>query len=175
MSLFLLLTACSGALDATAVALEAETPVAPPAAAPPASAHVDWVTLDKDAGPLDTQLAAHAKQAHAEGLVPVAYLGARWCAPCKAFKKQKDDPAIVGALTGVRILELDVDAFMSDLEPAGVQVVAIPHWFPLDAAGDPLNAGMSGDKWTDLSPASMAPSLASLRPSAAPSEPHTAP
>lgn len=168
MSLILLLTACSGALDATAVAVEAKTPVAP-VVAPPA-ATVEWVNLDKADGPLDTQFATQAKQAWADGQVPVAYLGARWCAPCKAFKKQKDDPAIVAALDGVRILELDVDAFMSELEPAGVQVVAIPHWFPLDAAGDPVNGGMSGDKWTDLSPASMAPSLATLRSSAAPTQ-----
>jgi thiol:disulfide interchange protein len=152
-------------LDASAVALEAETPAAPAptASAAPASA-VDWVTLDKKAGELDVQLATHASQAITDGKLPVAYLGARWCGPCKAFKMQKDDPAIVEALDGVRIIELDVDQFMTGLEPAGVQVVAIPHWFVLDAQGDPVNAGMSGDKWTDLSPASMAPSLASLKP-----------
>ena len=164
MSLFLLLTACSGLLDASAVAVEAQTPVAPAATASVAPADVDWVTLDKKAGELDLQLATQASQAIADGKLPVAYLGARWCGPCKAFKMQKDDPAIVEALDGVRIIELDVDQFMTGLEPAGVQVVAIPHWFVLDAQGDPINTGMSGDKWTDLSPASMAPSLASLKP-----------
>ncbi|MFT5583238.1 MAG: thiol:disulfide interchange protein [Cognaticolwellia sp.] len=169
MPLFLLLTACSGLQDASAVALDAETPVAPAASHPttePAvavAAAVDWVTLDKDAGELDAQLATYAAQAHADGKIPVAYLGARWCGPCKAFKMQKGDPSIVQALDGVRIIELDVDQFVAGLEPAGVQVVAIPHWFVLDAQGDPINGGMSGDKWTDLSPASMAPSLASLK------------
>lgn len=170
MPLLLLLTACGGLLDASAVALEAETT---PAAAPTGpAAHVDWVTLDKDAGELDAQLATQAALARAEGQIPVAYLGARWCGPCKAFKMQKEDPEIVQALDGVRILELDVDQFMSGLEPAGVQVVAIPHWFVLDAQGDPVDGGISGDKWSDLSPASMAPSLAALKaPKIPPSHP----
>lgn len=173
MPLFLLLTACSGLLDASAVALEAETPVAPIAAplppeTPPhtaatAAVKVDWVTLAKDAGELDVQLASYAAAAHADGKIPVAYLGARWCGPCKAFKMQKGDPAIIDALDGVRIIEVDVDKFPTGLAAAGVQVVAIPHWFVLDAQGDPVDGGMSGDKWTDLSPASMAPSLANLK------------
>jgi thiol:disulfide interchange protein len=126
------------------------------------------VTLDKKDGELDAQLASQAAQARAQGKIPVAYLGARWCGPCKAFKMQKDDPAIVEALDGVRILELDVDKFMDGLAPAGVQVVAIPHWFVLDEKGDPIDGGMSGDKWTDLSPSSMAPSLQTLKGPMAP-------
>ena len=169
MPLFLLLTACSGLSDASAEALESE-PIVPAVELPTAPAQpdavavgVDWVNLDKNNGELDAQLATYAAQAHADGQIPVAYLGARWCGPCKAFKMQKGDPAIIQALDGVRILELDVDQFMPGLSAAGVKVVAISHWFVLDAQGDPIDGGMSGDKWTDLSPASMAPSLATLK------------
>lgn len=160
--MFALLLAC---LPPSAEPAQADpAPEAAPATQEaPAAEGLEWVILDPKGAPLSEQLAQHAAKAHEAGRLPVAYLGARWCAPCKVFKKQRNAPEIQAALAGVTLLEIDVDPWMSQLGDAGVKVAAIPHWFPLDAQGKPTGPGVSGDAWKDLSPGAMAPTLNTLK------------
>lgn len=132
-------------------------PAEPPAEAAPANA--TWVQVQAGE-PLADQLAAHAALAAELGQTPVAYIGASWCPPCVAFKKNRDTPEISAALDGTYLIEIDADLFMGELPAAGFDIAVIPYWFRLDSQGRPSDPGLTGDRWRDLSPATVGGELA---------------
>lgn len=117
------------------------------APAAPEKAAISWVTVPKGAA-LTDEVARRAAEAREAGEVPVAYLGAAWCAPCIAYKRNREHPAMVAAHEGVRIIEVDVDDYMLELPKAGFITEGIPFWIHLDEQGAPRqDAKLDGGAW----------------------------
>jgi thiol-disulfide isomerase/thioredoxin len=142
---------------------EPDVPPTPPVvdAAPDASEpqNATWVEV-QPGEPLTEQLAAHAAAAAELEQIPVAYIGASWCPPCVAFKKNRDTQEIASALRGIYLIEIDADVFMGELPDAGFSIAVIPYWFRLNPQGRPADEGLTGDRWRDLTPATVGRELA---------------
>lgn len=162
-ALLLTLLACKGmsmdpaAGPVTAPELLSAPPVPATVEAPPA--HVSKVTLDAADGPLVEQLRARGAEARAAGLTPVAYLGATWCPPCVAYQASLDDPRMVAAHQGVRVLAVDADAFLDQLDTAGLDARSIPAWRALGEDGRAKGPTITGEAWGDNTSENMAPPL----------------
>lgn len=132
------------------------TPQAEISGAPEAS--ISWTKIEGDRV-LTDEVAREAAAAVEAGEKPVAYLGAGWCAPCLVYKKVKDDPAMVAAHEGVRIIEIDADEYAAELPGAGFITSGIPFWVHLDEHGAPQPESITGGAWADNTVANMAPVL----------------
>lgn len=115
---------------------------------------VAWTRIDGG----DAVAAVQQAAKDAKG-VPVAYVGATWCGPCKVYKKSLDDPRMVQAHRPVHIIELDADAHASALQTLGVAPKGVPHWEMLDKAGAPVGKTIDGSAWDDNTVENMAPAL----------------
>lgn len=145
------------------------TPVKPTAAASPAGANavtseppstgphpgIHWTTLDKGANKAGTLEAAAGK---ASG-VPVVYVGATWCGPCKVYKSTLTDPRMVAAHKGAHIIEVDLDVHPKALQSVGIQPAGVPHWEMLDSSGQRVGRTIDGGHWDDNTVENMAPAL----------------
>jgi len=137
----------------------AGTPAVEEAPKPAAEAAISWVQVPEGED-LGAAVAREATKAREAGEEPVAYLGAGWCMPCVIYKKKRDDPRMVEAHAGVRIIEVDVDAYMTDVPAAGFVTEGIPFWVKLDQEGRPdPTRSLDGDGWKDNTVDAMAPAL----------------
>lgn len=111
------------------------------------------------ASSLRDQLAAHVREARADGLVPVAYAHAEWCAPCQAIARYAEDPSMREAFIGVAIAGIDIDRW-GRAELGGLEVGAeVPTWYALAEDGGPAGPSITSGSWGEDVPPNMAPVL----------------
>jgi len=91
--------------------------------------------------------------------VPVVYIGAVWCGPCKQYKATLSDPRMIDAHTGAHIIELDADRHSKALGELGVRPMGVPHWEMVDKTGTPVGRTIDGSHWEANTPENMAPAL----------------
>ena len=139
LSLLLLLPACGETPDASSPSSKPAAPVADastatkarpgpmmvrskPVEQKPVSKKVAWTTVDtaKDV-PADVTATAGSVKG-----VPVVYVGATWCGPCKVYKNSLEDPAMIRAHLPVHIIELDADKHPNTLQALKITPSGIP-------------------------------------------------
>ncbi|RLB55938.1 MAG: hypothetical protein DRJ42_04740 [Deltaproteobacteria bacterium] len=131
-------------------------PEAPPA---PRRAQSRRVDLAPGASGLRAQLAAHVREARADGLVPVAYTHAEWCPPCQAFARHAEDPSMREAFAGVAVAAIDIDRW-GRAELGALEIGAeVPTWYALGEDGGPAGPSITSSAWGEDVPPNMAPVL----------------
>lgn len=172
LSLLLLLSACGNTPDATSPPAKSATPVADgstdakarpgpmmvrskPVEQKPVSKKVAWTTIDtaKDV-PADVTATVGSVKG-----VPVVYVGATWCGPCKVYKNSLEDPAMIRAHLPVHIIELDADKHPNTLQALKITPSGIPHWEMVDRSGVTTGRKIDGSAWQDNTVENMAPAL----------------
>lgn len=91
--------------------------------------------------------------------VPVVYIGATWCGPCKQYKAALSDPRMIEAHTGAHIIELDADKHTKTLTELGIRPAGVPHWEMVDKTANPTGRTIDGSHWQANTPQEMAPAL----------------
>jgi len=120
-----------------------------------ASKKVAWTTISEKG---DATAAVRKSAKTAKG-VPVVYVGATWCGPCKVYKASLDDPRMVQAHRPVHIIELDADKHTEALSAVGIQPNGVPHWEMVDPSGKSVGKHIDGGAWGDNTVENMAPVL----------------
>lgn len=136
-------------------------PVVPNEPAPhvPRRPRLDWHML-RTGQDVRKQLSDHARDAVANGLLPVAYITAPTCEPCRSLKDSLSDPRMQSAFLGTSVLEIDMHQVpMMELSEHGMQPHGIPAFYVLDAQGHVTGATITGAAWGDDIPENMAPPL----------------
>lgn len=77
-------------------------------------------------GNVDEVVAKHLQAANADGRWLVVYVGAEWCAPCRAFRNAVLAGTLNTELVGITFLEFDADRDRDRLKPAGYHSRMIP-------------------------------------------------
>lgn len=116
---------------------------------------VAWTTVSTKT---DDPAAVRQAVAEASG-VPVVYIGATWCGPCKQYKAALSDERMVKAHAGAHIVELDADKHAKALQELGIQPAGVPHWEMVDPKGVPIGRAIDGSHWDGNTPEAMAPAL----------------
>ncbi len=129
----------------------AEVPASTPAAAAP-HAGVAWTIVPTAE---DSVEAVRAAVAATTG-VPVVYIGATWCGPCKAYKRHLEDPRMVAAHKGAHIVELDADRHAGAIQALSIQPEGVPHWEMVDRTARPVGRRIDGRSWESDTPENMA-------------------
>lgn len=130
---------------------DAETPQPSAAKAP----EVAWTKIPQKS---DDATLVRAAARDATG-VPVVYIGAVWCGPCKQYKASLSDPRMMEAHTGAHIIELDADRHSKALGELGIRPMGVPHWEMVDKTGTPVDRTIDGSHWKANTPEEMAPAL----------------
>lgn len=120
---------------------------------------VQVVVAQPGAGALEAQLRREVSAAAAAGKVPFVQLTAEWCGPCKALRASLGDPLMREAFAGTYIIQVDFDAFESELKAGGFDSPAIPVFYAVDADAKPTGAKIDGSAWGEDIPRNMAPPL----------------
>lgn len=153
--------------EAPATVYVLAAPALPPAAAvqsepaPPVRArpHQDWHAYRRGED-LRKALSDHARNAVASGLLPVAFITAPTCEPCRSLKQSLPDPRMQSAFSGTSVLEIDMhQAPFLVLSEYGMQPSGIPAFYVLDEQGHVTGATITGAAWGDDIPENMAPPL----------------
>jgi hypothetical protein len=137
--------------------LGAARPMGPadPHALAPASPAVE---LHRDGGPLASQLAHQASAAEAAGQSVLVVTTSAGCDACDEVESAMGDPRLLGALARVRLVDVDVGEFRSELGRLRMDEWTAPWFYLLDARGEPSDA-ISADEWDDNEAAQIAPVL----------------
>ena len=106
----------------------------------------------------DNAVVVREAAAEAKG-VPVVYIGATWCGPCKQYKAALSDPRMVEAHTGAHIIELDADKHTKALKALQIQPRGVPHWEMVNQDATPIGRTIDGSHWEANTPQEMAPAL----------------
>jgi thiol-disulfide isomerase/thioredoxin len=109
--------------------------------------------------PLQQLLQQEVHKARQLGQVPVVQITAEWCGPCKKLRASMGNPLMQTAFAGTYVIRLDMDAWMTQLESAGLKVEAVPMFFAMNSTGRPTGKTVSGAAWGEDIPANMAPPL----------------
>jgi hypothetical protein len=110
-------------------------------------------------GPLVDALTRESKKAAERHEKPFVYIGATWCGPCNAIKKNLDRPLLVDAFRGAYVIHLDFDSWEDKLPAAGLAHDSVPVFFALDTAGRPTGRLVDGSAWGNDTPENIAPVL----------------
>jgi hypothetical protein len=117
------------------------------------------VELKPSAGKLDALLKAEVQKAKEAGQKPFLEVYADWCRPCKALRNSLDDARMIDAFDGTYIIQLDGEAWKSELSGPDFVVNEIPVFFELNDEGKPTGRSITSNAWKVNSPADMAPPL----------------
>ena len=121
----------------------------------PVAKKVAWTTIEPS---IDDPGAVRTAARSAKG-VPVVYVGATWCGPCKIYKGTINDPRMVRAHLPVHIIELDADRHPATLKELAIAPTGIPHWEMVDKTGTSSGKKIDGSAWDDNTVEKMAPAL----------------
>lgn len=144
----------------------AAPPLPPPSSIPnePAPAvrpraRLDWHVF-RPGGDLRKEVSDRSREAAAKGLLPVVYVTARGCEPCRSLKESLPDPRMQEAFAGTSVLEVDMhQVSVIVLSQLGLQAPGIPAFYVLDDQGHVTGATITGAAWGDDIPENMAPPL----------------
>lgn len=142
----------------------AHMPAAPAAPAPavvsstghPARGSV--VELHPSAGALHAQLISQTSSAARAGESVLVETSVSSCEPCSEIERAVTDPAVLSALSKVRLLRIDVREFRAELAGLRMNEPTVPWFYLLDTRGQPRDA-ISADEWDDNDAENIAPVL----------------
>src|SRR5262249_43814487 len=76
-----------------------------------------WLAVRSGTNSIAQTIKSEIGKGATAGTKPIVYIGASWCEPCGAIKRYRNDPRMVGALSGTSVIELDLDDWAaSDFE-----------------------------------------------------------
>jgi len=130
-----------------------DPPVAPASAAAPAKPKLAVLPAAEDTGALSAIRAARVR-ARGKGRVLVVYVGATWCEPCRAFKREIASGALDERLGKVDLLTFDADRDLDRLKAAGYTYRFVPY-VALPGADGALEeqreaTGKGAEAWREL-------------------------
>jgi uncharacterized protein DUF4190 len=135
--------------------LEPAPAVTSPTPHPPRTAVFE---LHPSGGSLRAQLVNHTSSAQGAGEEVLVETSMSTCDPCTEIALAVRDPAVLAALTKVRLLRIDVREFRSELAGLRMNEPTVPWFYLLDARGQPRDA-ISADEWDDNDAENIAPVL----------------
>lgn len=129
-----------------------------PAAVPEDGPRPLTIELRHADGPLRTQLAKQASSARAAGQMVLVRTTAPGCDACDEVARALEDPRSQAALVRVRLVDVDLSEFHSELGRLRMDEATAPWFYLLDERGDPRDA-INADEWDDNDAATIAPIL----------------
>lgn len=110
-------------------------------------------------GDLAPIVVAHIARARAEGRVPLVYVGATWCEPCRYFHEAAERGDLDGELPALSLLELDLDRDGDRVTAAGYGSRMIPLFAVPGDDGRGTDRRIEGSIHGPGSPAQIVPRL----------------
>lgn len=107
---------------------------------------------------LADELNKQRKEAEAAGQTLLVMTTRDPCEPCRGVDKAISSPLLQTALSGVRLVRVDVDVFKDDLDQLRIQRQRFPGFFLLAPDMSPKD-GIDGGEWDDDIPVNIAPVL----------------
>jgi thiol-disulfide isomerase/thioredoxin len=105
---------------------------------------------------------AFVTEARAEGRLPLVYVGASWCEPCRYFHAAAERGELDAVLPPLALLELDRDRDGARLDAAGYASRMIPLFVVPDADGRPTDRRIEGSIHGADSPSEITPRLRAI-------------
>lgn len=116
------------------------------------------IELHTSAGGLRAQLVGQASSATLAGEDVLVETSVSSCEPCAEIERAVTDPAVLTALSKVRLLRVDVSEFRAELAGLRMNEPTVPWFYLLDGRGQPRDA-ISADEWDDNDSENIAPVL----------------
>ena len=132
---------------------------APPLVPPGGWGRIHVVVLHPSASQtLRAQLADEARSAKTASEAVLVEAMTPTCPACVEIARAMPDPALQSALSGVRVVHVDVDEFGLEAASLRLRTPGLPWFYLVDTHGDPRD-GISADEWDDNDAADIAPVL----------------
>jgi hypothetical protein len=163
--------------EAARKAIEAEklksaTPLLPPGFLDPSSPQgavpkatrvvmvgkVPVVDIGVDEPSLSAAFLREAETARRDGKEILVMLGRSGCAPCDGMMRSLEDPLMQDALSGTRLVRVDIQVFSEDLTKLSYPTARIPGFFLVRNDAMPRD-GIDGGEWGDDIATNIAPVL----------------
>ena len=146
----------------------AEAPSEVPAPSAPASEATGPQLRFVSAGPgeLTAVVRAFMAEAREEDRIPLVYVGATWCEPCRYFHEAAESGELDGQLPRLALLELDLDRDGPRLEAAGYRSRMIPLFAVPGDDGRSTDRRIEGSIHGPNSPSEILPRLQGILRSA---------
>jgi hypothetical protein len=138
--------------------LEPPPAVTTPTPRPPRAATVE---LHASGGALRAQLVTQTSAAERAGEDVLVETSISTCDPCAEIAAAVRDPAVLAALSKVRLIRIDVREFRSELAGLRMNEPTVPWFYLLDSKGQPRDA-ISADEWDDNDAENIGPVLAAF-------------
>ncbi len=113
-------------------------------------------------GELPPLVRSFVAEARAEGRVPLVYVGASWCEPCRYFHRAAESGELDSTLPRLALLELDRDRDGERLDAAGYSSRMIPLFVVPGEDGRATPRHIEGSIHGPGSPAEITPRLRAL-------------
>ena len=113
-------------------------------------------------GPLAPIVRSFAERARGEGRVPLVYVGATWCEPCRYFHAAAERGELDSVLPPLALLELDLDRDSARIDEAGYHSQMIPLFAVPGLDGRGTGQQIEGSIHGPGSPAQITPRLRAL-------------
>jgi hypothetical protein len=107
---------------------------------------------------LADELSKQRKEAEAAGQTLMVMTTRDPCEPCRGVDASLSSPQLQAALSGVRIIRVDLDVFKEELDHLRIQRQRYPGFFLLAPDMSPKD-GIDGGEWDDDIPVNIAPVL----------------
>jgi hypothetical protein len=114
--------------------------------------------IGSDVRPISPALDSERKAAEAEQQKLLVWLVVPDCKPCNGVAAALPDPKMQSALSGVRIVRIDVSEFQIELQRMGIPTQKIPGFVLIGSTNRPLDF-IHGGEWDADIPANIAPVL----------------
>jgi thiol-disulfide isomerase/thioredoxin len=138
-----------------------------PPVATPAAPHIRFEhAADGELAPLVRSFAVRAR---AEGRIPLVYVGATWCEPCRYFHAAAERGELDAVLPSLALYELDLDRDGARIAEAGYRSQMIPLFVVPGDDGRSTGRQIEGSIHGPGSPAQITPRLRAILEPAAPS------
>jgi hypothetical protein len=119
---------------------------------------ITLVSVGVGALSLADELNKQRKEAEAAGQTLLVMTTRDPCVPCRGVDASLASPQLQAALSGVRLVRVDIDVFKDDLDQLRIQRQRFPGFFLLAPDLSPRD-GIDGGEWDDDIPVNIAPVL----------------
>ncbi len=113
-------------------------------------------------GPMAPLVRTFAERARREGRIPLVYVGATWCEPCRYFHAAAERGELDAVLPPMALLEFDLDRDGARIEEAGYRSRMIPLFAVPGPDGRGTGRQIEGSIHGPGSPAQITPRLRAL-------------